>query len=267
MYCVFTDPLNISFDAHYNRDDSSTETLHCTAFFSNRGKTPSCAAYASRDILKRSLGRAFTLTVVGFMITPSTFGARIALSPRQLALWGKDDFEGMPKHQGSPAGFTLVTDSPKHNQRVTPPKSSPTNNPGTSGAEAKQTVAKATAKSADVRNANPFAALMDNDSGSDEDSEIESDNAAAEERSEKKSDQEAEEDEDSDDVTSVHSDAEDVAKGDEDEDVLAFEMNFVKLSARPRLVPVFVVSIHNLDGSHDRSTSLVAFFWQKRKLP
>ena len=105
----------IELNSYYSREASSSETLHCTAFFSNRGRTESSSLYTSQDVVKRSLGKAYTLSVVGFVITPRTVGARIALTPRQARLWGKDDFEGT---KSKADGFTIVTDSPKYRRRT-----------------------------------------------------------------------------------------------------------------------------------------------------
>ena len=106
----------VAFNDYYSRDNSSSETLHCTAFFSKRGRVESSDQFASQDVVRRSLGKAHTLSVVGFVITGRTVGARVALTSRQARLWGKDDYEGATKRTHDNV-FTVITDSPRNKKR------------------------------------------------------------------------------------------------------------------------------------------------------
>ena len=72
--------------------------------------------YASQDVVRHSQGRAYTLSVVGFVITGRTVGARVALTPRQARLWGQDDHEGATSRTHDTA-FTVITDSPRSKKR------------------------------------------------------------------------------------------------------------------------------------------------------
>lgn len=44
-----------------------------------------------KPAVAESLGHAFVLYVIGFVVTPRTFGARVILTKRQLTLWGQED--------------------------------------------------------------------------------------------------------------------------------------------------------------------------------
>ena len=68
-------------------------------FFSKRGtyegKNHEGVPYHEWPMVKRSLGKSYSLDVIGFVITPRTIGARLRLSDRQKRLWNKDDKERM----------------------------------------------------------------------------------------------------------------------------------------------------------------------------
>ena len=66
--------------------------LHCTA----KGGVSSDPEYANRVDAYGALGAVSTLMVVGFVITPRTFGARVKLSQDQLNLWGNMDDPNIP---------------------------------------------------------------------------------------------------------------------------------------------------------------------------
>ena len=86
-----SEPLH--FHSHYNREGSSTYTLHCTAYFGSRSRNVHALSYADEDIVQKAMSKATGLTIVGLIITPRTVGARIKLSPKQVQLWRKDDHE------------------------------------------------------------------------------------------------------------------------------------------------------------------------------
>ena len=216
----------IAFNDYYSRDNSSSETLHCTAFFSKRGRVKSSDQYASQDVVRRSLGKAHTLSVVGFVITGRTVGARVALIPRQARLWGMDDHEGASSRTHGNA-FTVITDSPRNKKRSkAPTQSTPTRGKGRGrGNPAKTTVSSS----------NPFAALAGS-VHSDSDSNNNSD--ADETRNDASSDEE-----DGGVIQSganLSDDGESGNHSNEDEDyeeMLAFEMGHVALKDRPRFLP------------------------------
>ena len=92
-------------------------------------------------------------------------GARVALTPRQARLWGKDDHEGATSSRTHDAAFTIVTDSSRNKKRSKeqqfPAQGTPTRGKG-KGGPAKTTMSSS----------NPFAALAgSDDSDSDEDYE------------------------------------------------------------------------------------------------
>ncbi|KAK4297821.1 hypothetical protein Pmani_029793 [Petrolisthes manimaculis] len=70
--------------------------LHCTANFTARGKDESSREYINNPIVKSAMGKCFPLHVIGFIITPRTFGVRLRLTVNQLDLWGQDDTETVP---------------------------------------------------------------------------------------------------------------------------------------------------------------------------
>lgn len=70
--------------------------LHVTAKFTNRGKPYGAQEYINDPVVKGSLGRCYPINVIGYVITPRTFGARIQLTDQQLELWGMDDYEATP---------------------------------------------------------------------------------------------------------------------------------------------------------------------------
>ena len=219
----------IAFKDYYNKDNSSSETLHCTTFFSKRGHVKSSEQYASQDVVRRSLGKAHTLSVVGFVITGRTVGARVALTPRQARLWGKDDHEGATSRTHDNA-FTVITDSPRNKKRSKaqqlPTKGTPTRGKG----RGRGNPVKTTASSS-----NPFAALAGSD---DSDSDSNNNSDADETRNDVNSDEE-----DNDVIQSgahLSDDGDPGSHSNEDEDyeeMLAFEMGHVALKDRPRFLP------------------------------
>ncbi|XP_033628527.1 2',3'-cyclic-nucleotide 3'-phosphodiesterase-like isoform X1 [Asterias rubens] len=65
--------------------------LHCTSFFSNYGNRTGSKQYATSSAVKQNTGGAYNLSIIGFLITPQTFGARLRLTKDELALWGVDN--------------------------------------------------------------------------------------------------------------------------------------------------------------------------------
>ncbi|XP_060757979.1 2',3'-cyclic-nucleotide 3'-phosphodiesterase [Neoarius graeffei] len=61
--------------------------LHCTTQFCDYGKAEGAKEYAEQQVVKDSCGKATELSVVGLLVTPRVFGARVSLTPEQLPLW------------------------------------------------------------------------------------------------------------------------------------------------------------------------------------
>lgn len=74
----------------------SNGLLHCTANYCGTEEHPGDRDYAKRKDVAAACGRAYALTVIGFVITPRTFGARVLLDKNALSLWNQDDNEPMP---------------------------------------------------------------------------------------------------------------------------------------------------------------------------
>ena len=89
---MFTGPdRDFTFPSLYNRDNASTRTLHCTAYYVGRHTHPEAEAYAHDPAVVKAMGKCFPITVIGIIITPRTVGARVKLNDKQMKLWRKDD--------------------------------------------------------------------------------------------------------------------------------------------------------------------------------
>lgn len=53
--------------------------------------------YMESKEVKSSVGKAFDLNIIGFVLTPRTFGARVKLTNEQLPLWAMDDHQEVPE--------------------------------------------------------------------------------------------------------------------------------------------------------------------------
>lgn len=84
--------------------------LHCTTKFCDNGKAEGAKEYAELQVVKESLAKSYELSVTALMVTPRTFGARVALTETQLKLWPEGaDKEGvapalLPSVEALPAG-------------------------------------------------------------------------------------------------------------------------------------------------------------------
>ena len=82
---------------HTEKDSQISPKLHCTAKFcgkARKGKyAPDILEYVSNTVVTASLGQLSKIAVIGFVITKSTFGARLGLSDIQLELYGQNDSE------------------------------------------------------------------------------------------------------------------------------------------------------------------------------
>ncbi len=222
LICMLVESSEVKFNEYFSHEGSSSESLHCTAFFSNRGRTRNSSEYASQDVVKKSLGKTYALAVVGFVITPQTIGARVALNSRQGRLWGKDDFEGTDNKGDS--NSSRITDSPiganhlKSDWKQVPGKSDHSSPVHTLKKAA--TSNSKPSKGASV--SNPFAALGCDDEDDEEEEEDEA------ETSEVDSDVEA---------AAASGDEEEEDEDDDKDEVLEYKMLDLKLSERPRFLP------------------------------
>lgn len=96
------------FQSHGVNDDQSI--LHCTANYCGTADKPGDVDYAKRQEVRNACGKAYSLQVVGFLVTPRTFGARIKLGRSALTLWNQDDDE-RPR---TTAGFFDLAHSMEH---------------------------------------------------------------------------------------------------------------------------------------------------------
>ncbi|XP_071848840.1 2',3'-cyclic-nucleotide 3'-phosphodiesterase-like isoform X2 [Apostichopus japonicus] len=63
--------------------------LHCTGYFTNFKPTEEATKYHRQHA--ESFGKAFDMKVIGYIITPRTFGVRLELNDEELKLWHEDD--------------------------------------------------------------------------------------------------------------------------------------------------------------------------------
>ncbi|XP_066499028.1 2',3'-cyclic-nucleotide 3'-phosphodiesterase [Hoplias malabaricus] len=88
--------------------------LHCTTKFCDYGKIEGSKEYAEQQVVKDAYGNSAELSVVGLMVTPRTFGARVELTQEQLQLWPSGaDKECVPE-ASLPAVETLPVGSRAH---------------------------------------------------------------------------------------------------------------------------------------------------------
>jgi len=74
---------------------ASSDILHCTSCYLGKSQEKKQgqeeeSQKQAYEVCARAAGRAFPLTVVGFFISPRTWGARVHLSKEQMKLWFKD---------------------------------------------------------------------------------------------------------------------------------------------------------------------------------
>ncbi|XP_022102073.1 2',3'-cyclic-nucleotide 3'-phosphodiesterase-like isoform X2 [Acanthaster planci] len=86
----------LDFDRYFSLDGFITGTtlLHCTSFFSNYSERAGSQQYATSPAVRQGTGDVYNLLVIGFLITPRTFGARIRLSSEELCLWESNSTSG-----------------------------------------------------------------------------------------------------------------------------------------------------------------------------
>ncbi|XP_071523032.1 2',3'-cyclic-nucleotide 3'-phosphodiesterase-like [Panulirus ornatus] len=95
----FTDSTNLTSDEEIldyyskNTEFGGYKVLHATAKVSKRGKAPNAMEYIDSPLVRKSIGKCFSLHIIGYVITPRTFGARLKLGESELELWDMNDNE------------------------------------------------------------------------------------------------------------------------------------------------------------------------------
>ena len=103
----------------------SREILHCTSCYLGRNqrqqhqelqeqKKEEGKEERAKEVCGRAAGRAFLLTVVGFFLTPRTWGARVCLSKEQMELWIEDKVT----KTSSPGSSAPATHSRDHHSKL-----------------------------------------------------------------------------------------------------------------------------------------------------
>ncbi|XP_051571540.1 2',3'-cyclic-nucleotide 3'-phosphodiesterase [Myxocyprinus asiaticus] len=88
----------------------TVQPLHCTTKFCDYGKAEGAKEYVELQVVKDSFGKSYELSVTALIVTPRTFGARVALTETQMKLWpegaDKDKVPPalLPSVEGLPAG-------------------------------------------------------------------------------------------------------------------------------------------------------------------
>ncbi|XP_069698373.1 2',3'-cyclic-nucleotide 3'-phosphodiesterase-like [Periplaneta americana] len=67
--------------------------LHCTSKYCSFGEVPGSFEYATSKEVLEGCGQCYELCIVGFVMTPRTFGARVKLGKEELKLWDQEDCE------------------------------------------------------------------------------------------------------------------------------------------------------------------------------
>jgi 2',3'-cyclic-nucleotide 3'-phosphodiesterase len=64
--------------------------LHCTSKFCSFGDVPRSFEYICNEDVLEGCGQCYRLCIVGFVMTPRTFGARVKLGKEELKLWDQE---------------------------------------------------------------------------------------------------------------------------------------------------------------------------------
>jgi 2',3'-cyclic-nucleotide 3'-phosphodiesterase len=64
--------------------------LHCTSKFCSFGDVPGSLEYTTNKDVLEGCGQCYKLCIVGFVMTPRTFGARVRLGIEELKLWDQE---------------------------------------------------------------------------------------------------------------------------------------------------------------------------------
>ncbi|XP_051996068.1 2',3'-cyclic-nucleotide 3'-phosphodiesterase-like [Xyrauchen texanus] len=88
----------------------TVQPLHCTTKFCDYGKAEGAKEYMELQVVKDSFGNSYELSVTALIVTPRTFGARVALTETQMKLWPEGADKDMvppallPSIEGLPSG-------------------------------------------------------------------------------------------------------------------------------------------------------------------
>jgi 2',3'-cyclic-nucleotide 3'-phosphodiesterase len=78
--------------------------LHCTSRFCSFGDVPGSFEYVCSEDVLEGCGQCYRLCIVGFVMTPRTFGARVKLGKEELKLWDQES----ESKSSRPPSFTLI---------------------------------------------------------------------------------------------------------------------------------------------------------------
>lgn len=92
--------------------------LHCTTKFCGR-KQQEAQVYLEQGVVQKAYGAVFELGIVGFVITPLTFGARVSLTKDELELWCQNDCISTQPHQQGLDVLSSVLKTPSQGIRGT----------------------------------------------------------------------------------------------------------------------------------------------------
>lgn len=95
-FCDFSKLSSVEEMMRYykrNEGPGGYKVLHATAFVAKKGKAKNAKEYMAKDVVQDSMGKTFPLHIIGFVLTPRTYGVRLRLGEEALELWGMDDHE------------------------------------------------------------------------------------------------------------------------------------------------------------------------------
>ncbi|XP_072163601.1 2',3'-cyclic-nucleotide 3'-phosphodiesterase-like [Diadema setosum] len=85
--------------------------LHCTAFYSNYGEVAGTEDYVSKEPVRKAIGKALRVQVIGLLVTPQSLGFRLKLNQEDLTLWDEDDGASVdPAEGGESAAISRTLD-------------------------------------------------------------------------------------------------------------------------------------------------------------
>jgi 2',3'-cyclic-nucleotide 3'-phosphodiesterase len=96
--------------------------LHCTSKFCSFGDVPGSFEYTSSKDVLEGCGQCCELCIVGFVITPRTFGARVKLGTEELKLWDQESEFHSSRFSSVSSGVSHISHNSTH-QNLTVDKS------------------------------------------------------------------------------------------------------------------------------------------------
>lgn len=88
--------------------------LHCTSKFCSFGDVPGSFEYTSSKNVLEGCGQCYKLCIVGFVMTPRTFGARVKLDAEELKLWDQESESQLSTSPGVSSGVRHLVHSSTH---------------------------------------------------------------------------------------------------------------------------------------------------------